>query len=76
MKQMAKKLEKAEQQYNKDAQELEKLKAKMAKMRANCSHVPEMDKERGEFICKVCGEILGYTKEHQGQDDDLFDEQD
>lgn len=72
MRQMARKLEKAEQKHDKETEELAKLRAKLDKMRANCSHDPvKIDKERGVFFCGDCKAILGYMKGHEPSSGDF-----
>lgn len=71
---MARQLEKAETKHGQEAEKLAKLKAKMEKMRANCSHTPVMDEEDGLFLCKDCGAVIGYTKAQQSLEDAEYEE--
>lgn len=76
MRQMARKLEKAEQKLDKEAAELEKLRAKMSKMRANCSH-KSIEMRGGVVVCKDCLEEVAYAKAHGAvvEDDEYEDEE-
>jgi hypothetical protein len=61
MRQMARKLERAEQKHEQESAELEAMREQMAKLRANCPHEKIEMRDDGVVICKDCHHEVAYA---------------